>query len=171
MSNDVLFEYYKEGTEMTKKNYFVRPAKLTDLEKLISFSILEAKEAEGINLSPENVRRGILAALENDALSKYWVLAKESNEVIGSVSVIREWSNWNGGYYWWIQSLFIQPEFRGIGLMQKLIDTVKEEAQRGGGLDLRLYVHRTNTRAIKAYRKSGFSESDYRIMCSRFSFS
>jgi len=53
--------------------------------------------------------------------------------------------------------------------MEKLIDTVKEEAQKGGGIDLRLYVHSTNTRAIKAYRKSGFSESDYRIMCSRAS--
>ena len=79
-------------------------------------------------------------------------------------STIKEWSNFNGGYYWWIQSLFIQPEFRGAGLVQKLIDTVKEEAQREGGIDLRLYVHRINTRAIKAYRKLGFSESDYLIM-------
>jgi len=149
---------------MNKKAYFVRRAKLTDLEKLVSFAILEAKEAEGIDLSPGNVRRGILAALQNDTLGMYWVLARENDEIIGNVSVIREWSNWSGGYYWWIQSLFIQPEFRGVGLMQKLIDTVKEEAQRGGGLELRLYVHSTNTRAIKAYRKSGFLESDYRIM-------
>jgi hypothetical protein len=75
---------------MNKKTYFVRGAKLADLEKLVSFAVLEAKEAEGIDLSPGNVRRGILAALENDTL--------------------------------------------------------------------------TNTRAIKAYKKSGFSESDYRIM-------
>jgi ribosomal protein S18 acetylase RimI-like enzyme len=149
---------------MNKKAYFVRRAKLADLEKLVSFAILEAKEAEGIDLSPGNVRRGILAALQNDTLGMYWVLARENDEIIGNVSVIREWSNWSGGYYWWIQSLFIQPEFRGVGLMQKLIDTVKEEAQRGGGLELRLYVHSTNTRAIKAYRKSGFLESDYRIM-------
>jgi ribosomal protein S18 acetylase RimI-like enzyme len=149
---------------MNKKTYFVKRAKLADLEKLVSFAILEAKEAEGIDLSPGNVRRGILAALENDTFGMYWVLARENDEVIGNVSVIREWSNWSGGYYWWIQSLFIQPEFRGVGLMQKLIDTVKEEAQKGGGLDLRLYVHSTNTRAIKAYRKSGFLESDYRIM-------
>ncbi len=149
---------------MNKKTFSIRRSKLADLEKLVSFAILEAKEAEGIDLSPGNVRRGILAALENDTLGRYWVLVRENDEVIGNVSVIREWSNWNGGYYWWIQSLFIQPEFRGVGLVQKLIDTVKEEAQRGGGIELRLYVHSTNTRAIKAYRKSGFSESDYRIM-------
>jgi len=149
---------------MNKKNCLVRRAKLDDLEKLVSLAILEAKEAEGIDLSPGHVRRGIQAALENDTLGLYWVLSRENDEVIGNVSVLREWSNWRGGYYWWIQSLFIQPEFRGAGLMQKLLDTVKKEAQREGGLELRLYVHSTNTRALKAYRKSGFSESDYRIM-------
>jgi len=149
---------------MNKKAYFVRRAKLTDLEKLVSFTVVEAKEAEGIDLSPENVRRSVLAALENDALGKYWVLARENDEIIGNVSVIREWSNWKGGYYWWIQSLFIQPEFRGLGLMQMLIATLKEEARKGEALELRLCVHSTNIRALKAYRKSGFSESDYRIM-------
>lgn len=149
---------------MNKKTYFVRRAKSADLEKLISFTVLEAKEAEGIDLSPGNVRRSVLAALENDSLGKYWVLARDNDEIIGNVSVIREWSNWNNGYYWWIQSLFIQLDFRGLGLMQMLIDTVKEEARKGGGLELRLYAHSTNKRAIKAYRKSGFSESDYHIM-------
>ncbi|NIM91508.1 MAG: GNAT family N-acetyltransferase [Candidatus Aminicenantes bacterium] len=149
---------------MDKKAYFVRRAILADLEKLVSFTVVEAKEAEGIDLSPKNVRRSVLAALENDALGKYWVLAREKDEIIGNVSVVREWSNWKGGYYWWIQSLFIQPEFRGLGLMQMLIDTVKEEARNEEALELRLCVHSANKRALKAYRKSGFSESDYRIM-------
>ncbi len=149
---------------MDKKAYIIRRAKLADLEKLVSFTVAEAKEAEGIDLSPENVHRSVLAALENETLGKYWVLAGENDEIIGNISIVREWSNWKGGYYWWIQSLFIQPEFRGLGLMQMLIDTVKEEARKGEGLELRLCVHSTNIRALKAYRKSGFSESDYRIM-------
>jgi GNAT superfamily N-acetyltransferase len=137
---------------------------LADLDKLISLTVLEAQEAEEIDLSPESVRRGLLAALKNDTLGIYWILTKENDEVIGNVSAIKEWSNWNGGYYWWIQSLFIQPEFRGAGLRQRLIDTVKEEAQREGGLELRFYAHSTNIRAIRAYKKSGFSGSDYCIM-------
>jgi GNAT superfamily N-acetyltransferase len=149
---------------MDKENYVVRRALLSDLEVLVSFAVQEAKEAEGIELSPENVRRGILAALENDSLGRFWVLTRANEEAVGNVSVIREWSNWNGGYYWWIQSLFILPEFRGARLMQNLIDAVKDAAHRGGAIDLRLYVHGKNERAIKAYHKSGFSESVYRIM-------
>jgi ribosomal protein S18 acetylase RimI-like enzyme len=48
--------------------------------------------------------------------------------------------------------------------MQMLMATVKEEARKGEALELILYVHSTNKHALKAYRKSGFSESDYRIM-------
>jgi hypothetical protein len=79
---------------MNKKTYSVRRAKLSDLETLVSFTVLEAQEAEGIDLSPENVRRGLLAAFENDTLGIYWVLTKENDEVIGNISAIREWSNW-----------------------------------------------------------------------------
>jgi GNAT superfamily N-acetyltransferase len=149
---------------MDKENYVVRRAELSDLEVLVSFAVQEAKEAEGIELSPENVHRGISAALANDSLGRFWVLTRENEEAIANVSIIREWSNWNGGYYWWIQSLFILPEFRGAGLMQNLINAVKNAAHREGAIDLRLYVHGKNERAIKAYNKAGFSESLYRIM-------
>lgn len=34
-------------------------------------------------------------------------------------------------------------------------------------LELRLYVHRENSAAIRAYQKNGFSPSDYEIMTMR----
>jgi ribosomal protein S18 acetylase RimI-like enzyme len=48
--------------------------------------------------------------------------------------------------------------------MQKLIQTVKQAALKENALDLRLYVHNANKRAIRAYRKTGFSDSEYKIM-------
>ena len=149
---------------MEKENYVVRRAEWSDLEVLVSFAVQEAKEAEGIELSLDYIRRGIGAALENESLGRFWILTRENREAVGNISVIKEWSNWRGGFYWWIQSLFILREFRGAGLMQKLIDAVKDAAHNGGAIDLRLYVHGQNERAIKAYNKVGFSESAYRIM-------
>ena len=52
----------------------------------------------------------------------------------------------------------------GRGLMNKLIQTVRTATRQAKALDLKLYVHKNNERAIKAYRKSGFVDSDYRIM-------
>lgn len=48
--------------------------------------------------------------------------------------------------------------------MKRLIQTVREAAREDQALDLRLYVHKSNQRAIGAYIKAGFIEADYRIM-------
>jgi ribosomal protein S18 acetylase RimI-like enzyme len=48
--------------------------------------------------------------------------------------------------------------------MEKLLQATKDAAEGEGAIELMLYVHEQNERAIRAYRKSGFSDSDYRIM-------
>ncbi len=149
---------------MKTPNFFVRRATHSDLERLVSFAIAEAREAEKKARSSELIREGVRVGLEDDSIAMYWVLEKEGSEVIGNVSVVKEWSNWNAGYYWWIQSMFLHPKYRGKGLLDRLIEAVKKAAKQKGAMELRLYVHNRNERAIKAYRKSGFSDTDYRIM-------
>ena len=142
----------------------IRRAKSADLENLVSFAVAEAKEAEGVKKDPERVRQGVTTALNDDSIAMYWVLEKNNTGVIGSVSIVKEWSDWNSGYYWWIQNMYILPEFRGKGLMQRLIQALKDTAQEEGALELRLYVHKNNAPAISAYQKVGFFDADYRIM-------
>ena len=145
-------------------DYIIRRAGLSDLGALVEFTLAEAKEAEGLSLKLEKVQKGIRAALEDEGVAVYWILEDSRKEAAGHISVVKEWSNWKAGYYWWIQSLYIKPEYRGHGLMAKLIQAVRKSAKDGQALELRLYVHKSNERAIKAYRKVGFVESDYRIM-------
>jgi GNAT superfamily N-acetyltransferase len=147
--------------------FTVRKAKVADLETLVSFAVSEADEAEGVRKSDELVRAGVKAGLEDNSVATYWVLEDENSIVVGNVSVVKEWSNWNAAYYWWIQSMYIRPEFRGMGLMRKLLSAVKDAARQEGALEIRLCVHKTNKRAIKAYRREGFSDSDYQIMTMR----
>lgn len=142
----------------------VRHASLKDLEKLVIFAREEAREAEGIKKETDTLRAGIITALKDKNIALYWVLVDQNDEPVGNISVLREWSNWNAGFYWWIQSIYILPEFRGKGYFSKLMETVKTEAKKMGGLDIRLYVHKKNVRAIKAYLKSGFKESKYKMM-------
>jgi len=144
--------------------FYVRRAGPSDLEQLVSFTAEEFREAERTASAPESIPHGVKAALEDDALGMYWILVMDNSKVIGSVSVVKEWSDWHAGYYWWIQSMYIKPEHRGQGLMEKLLDAVKTAAKERDALDLRLYVHKLNAQAIKAYKKSGFCDSDYQIM-------
>ena len=144
--------------------FHIRMATSADLESLVLFAIAEAKEAEGIKKDSKRVRQGITAALNDDSIARYWVLEKSNTGVIGSVSIVKEWSDWNSGYYWWIQNMYILPEFRGKGLMERLIQDLKDTAREEGALELRLYVHKNNAQAISAYQKVGFFDADYRIM-------
>ncbi|UCC86676.1 MAG: GNAT family N-acetyltransferase [Anaerolineales bacterium] len=137
---------------------------MADLELLLAFTMAEAKEAEGIVGDEARVREGIRTALGDSSVARYWVLETDSSELVGHMSVVKEWSDWNSGYYWWIQSMYIRPAFRGRALMDRLLHVVEDAARQAGALELRLYVHAQNERAIKAYRKAGFSDSEYRIM-------
>jgi len=145
-------------------NFTVKTARMDDLDTLVSFALAEAKDAEGITKPPELVRKGIQAALENPAIARYWVLENPERQVIGNISVLKEWSNWNAGYYWWIQSMYIRPEYRGKNGMKWLVDQVRETAIRENALEIRLYVHQDNLRARKAYQRAGFSKLPYEIM-------
>ena len=145
-------------------DYVVRRANISDLEQLVDFTLSEATDAEGANKDREKARKGIRTALEDESVAMYWVALSNIDETVANISVTKEWSNWHAGYYWWIQSMYIKPEHRGRGLVGVLIQTIKESAKRSKALDLRLCVHKDNARAIRAYNKSGFVDSDYRIM-------
>ena len=145
-------------------NYVVRRAQDKDLDSLVSFTLAEAREAEGAELDPSIVRRGVEAGLSNRAIAMYWVVESGQGEIVARASALREWSDWHAQYYWWVQSMYVAPDHRGRGLVEMLMGTVSAEARNRGAADLRLYVHEQNSRAIRAYRRCGFSGLPYRIM-------
>jgi len=145
-------------------NYVVRRAQDTDLDSLVSFTLAEAREAEGAAKDPAIIRRGVQAGLSNPAIAMYWVVESDQGEIVASTSVVREWSDWHAQDYWWIQSMYVAPAHRGKGLVEMLMGAVSAEARASDAADLRLYVHTGNTRAIKAYRRCGFGDAPYAIM-------
>ena len=142
----------------------IRKAVIDDIDSLIEFSLAEAKEAEGLTKVPETLRAGITAALNDSSKAIYWVIVDENDRPFGNVSAFKEWSDWNDGYYWWIQSMFLSTRYRGKGYLKLLINAVKSEMKRENGLELRLYVHKGNKIAIRAYEKVGFVISNYDVM-------
>ena len=142
----------------------IRKAGINDIDSLVEFSLAEAKEAEGLNKASDTLRAGITAALKDSSKAAYWVIVDENDRPFGNVSALKEWSDWNDGYYWWIQSMFISPRYRGKGYLKLLINAVKSEMHRENGLELRLYVHKNNKVAIRAYEKVGFVISNYDVM-------
>ena len=145
-------------------DYTIREARLSDVQTLIAFTLEEAREAEAAALDVVAVTRGIQAAFESAPPVRYWVAEDSHGRIVASTSIFTEWSDFRGGYYWWIQSLFISPSHRGRGLVERLLDYLANEASSSAALELRLYAHESNQRALRVYRRCGFASAPYVIM-------
>ncbi|MBY0404684.1 MAG: GNAT family N-acetyltransferase, partial [Cyanobacteria bacterium] len=83
---------------------------------------------------------------------------------IGCTLITQEWSDWNNIPYWWVQSVYIQPEYRGKDTLKHLFDTIEAQAKAAQVPEIRLYVEIENKRAIRAYEKRGFHDGHYALM-------
>jgi ribosomal protein S18 acetylase RimI-like enzyme len=151
-----------------ESQYAIREARNSDFDVLVEFTIQEATETEEVHPDSQAVAVGVGAGLDGSTPTTYWVAESDDGTVAGSISIVTEWSNFRGGYYWWVQSLYITPEHRGKGLAERLLAFVTKRARENGAIDLRLYVLHANQRAIAAYRQSGFEIAPYTIMVRHF---
>jgi len=145
----------------------VREATLHDLEALIEGNAAMAVETEHLHLDPSTLRAGVAALLEGRAPGTYRVCEIEGR-VVGQILVTYEWSDWRNRTVWWIQSVYVQPEFRGRGVYRSLYAAVVEAARAAGAAGLRLYVDARNARAQAVYTALGMNGDHYRVFESMF---
>lgn len=141
----------------------IRPASPAESEALVSLILAMALESEGRKLNESILKAGVASVFNNSALGTYWVLANE-NGLIGCTLITTEWSDWNNVPYWWIQSLYIEPAFRGQNLFENLLTRLEAAARQANVAELRLYVETNNQRAIRVYERNGFDAGHYRCM-------
>lgn len=143
--------------------YAIRAATASDIDTLVAFTLSEALDAERRTLSRSDVERGVAGAFATPQKARYWV-AESGGTVVASTSIVTEWSNFRGGDYWWIQSLYVLPEHRGTGLVDQILTFLANQARDGRALDLRLYGFDSNARALRAYERFGFRRAPYLIL-------
>lgn len=139
----------------------IRIAKKEDASALIEFNQAMALETEGKNLDSQILTSGVESVF-HDERKGFYVVAEESEKIIGGLMITFEWSDWRGQWFWWIQSVYILPESRGKKIYSRLYDFVKEKARESNEVcGIRLYVEKENTHAQKVYEKLGMEASHY----------
>lgn len=153
-------------------HWHVRDAVDADAPRLAAWAIAMARETEGKALDPATVQAGISAGLHDPGRARYVVaerhLALAGRETIdaaaGTLMLTREWSDWRNGWWWWIQSVYVDPAHRRGGAYRALHDHVLTQARAAGDvLGVRLYVERDNAAAQATYAALGMHDSGYRI--------
>jgi len=152
----------------------VRPARMEDVDMLVTFSAAMALETEGRRLDMDRLRRGTQRVFDSPTRGFYVVaeLPQESSPgVIGQLLVTYEWSDWRDATFWWIQSLYVHPDWRRRGVYRRMHEYIRQQARsRSDVCGLRLYVEAGNTGAQAAYRQTGLFPSSYRIIEEDFVF-
>ncbi|HEV3009563.1 MAG TPA: GNAT family N-acetyltransferase [Burkholderiales bacterium] len=141
----------------------IRLATPADAAVLTQFNAAMALETEGKELLPEVVGAGVHSLLGNPA-SGFYVVAEIENLVAGSLLITKEWSDWRNGSFWWIQSVYVRPEFRRRGVYKRLYRHVQELAAKDPAVcGFRLYVERENVRAQNTYHALGMKQTRYLV--------
>jgi ribosomal protein S18 acetylase RimI-like enzyme len=140
----------------------IRAARASDAPVIAEYNRRLAWESEHRELDPDTLARGVAMLLSDPAHGQYWVA--EAGELVGQCLVTTEWSDWTNGRYWWFQSVYVAPEWRGRGVFRALWDHVESSAREAGDVaSLRLYVERDNSSARAIYEKLGMEPTGYLV--------
>lgn len=142
--------------------------RLEDLNTIADFQLAMALETENEHLDLETVRKGILYIfnknnnIASDSANPFYLIARHATlGPVGCLMVQSEWSDWRNGNVWWIHSVYLKPEARGIGLFRAFYTHVETQAKSLNVRGLRLFVDKRNTNAQKIYAAVGMTAEHY----------
>jgi ribosomal protein S18 acetylase RimI-like enzyme len=139
----------------------VRLAEEKDSAALVRFNQAMAMETEEKLLDIETLKQGVQAVFQ-DSSKGFYLVAETGSEVIGCLMITFEWSDWRNAWFWWIQSVYVVPEYRKQGVYRRLYEFVKNKAKESKQVcGFRLYVDQNNKIAQKVYKNLGMEESNY----------
>jgi len=138
----------------------VRKAVAGDAPAIIEFQLKMAWETEKISLDRDTVTRGVNAVFTDDLKGEYYV-AESEGRVVASLLVTYEWSDWRNRNIWWLQSVYVLPDYRRHGVFRSMYTFIKNRAEEMDIGGLRLYVETGNKKAMKTYEALGMNNEHY----------
>ena len=139
----------------------IRDAHPADAALIADFNARLAWESEGKRLDPDVIARGVSYALQKPELCRYF-LAEIEGQVVGQTMITYELTDWRAGILWWIQSVYVVPEFRRGGVFRALFEHIHALAKRTDDVrGLRLYVEQHNAKALATYQRLGMTPTGH----------
>ena len=118
-------------------------------------------ETEHKELMAEVVLAGVNALFDNPSHG-FYIVAEIEQTVVACLLITTEWSDWRNGFFWWVQSVFVIPEYRRRGIYRQMYGFIKQLANKEPNVcGFRLYVEQNNIRAQETYTALGMSQSPY----------
>jgi GNAT superfamily N-acetyltransferase len=120
-----------------------------------------ASEAVHTNGSEEVFNNDVDACVSDNPFASGYVFMREDGSICGYAMLAHSYSTEYGRPVIWIEDLFLEEDARGKGISDMLFDYVREKYPYHIH---RLEVEDTNLRAIRTYKKNGFTTLPYAEM-------
>ena len=107
------------------------------------------------------VEFGVKAVFGDKNKGRYYVTEKEGI-IVSSLLTTYEWSDWRNGTVLWIQSVYVEKDWRRKGVYRRMYTYLKNEVLGNENLKgIRLYADKSNTAAHKTYEGLGMNQDHY----------
>ena len=141
----------------------IRKAIIEDLETIVKFNYNLAKQTEDKELDLEILTKGVRAMLSDTSKVQYYVYELDG-KVVGQIMNTYEWSDWRNGTFLWVQSVYVDEEYRRKGIFKELYNHVKQICDNDEKIaGIRLYVEKENFNAKATYKSLGMDECNYHM--------
>ena len=139
----------------------IREGSISDTPTIAKFQQQMALETESKIFKESTIRQGVESVLKCPNKG-FYIIAETDSQVIGSLLVTFEWSDWRNGWFFWIQSVFVDAKYRRQGVYRVMhSEVIRRTKESGNCCGIRLYVEKDNRNAQKVYKTLGMHETDY----------
>ena len=140
----------------------LRIAEKSDAPILAAHNCAMAFETENKNLVLAVATLGAEGLFQRPELG-FYLIAETDSIAAATLLVTYEWSDWRNGLFWWIQSVYVKPEYRRQGVYSKMYEHLKEMAlsQPTPVCGFRLYAETENQAAQATYKNLGMHTCEY----------
>lgn len=130
---------------------------------IVEFQQKMAYETEKLILDKDTVTHGVNAVLSDDSKGVYFVTSFEE-QIVGTMLITREWSDWRNSWVFWLQSVYIISEMRGKKVFKAMFDFMSTKVEKYDDVaGLRLYVDKNNKNAMAVYEALGMNGDHYKV--------
>ena len=141
----------------------IREGRVEDTAIIAEYNQRMALETENKKLDMDTVMKGVKQGLLQPDKCQFFV-AETQELVVGQAMITYEWSDWDNRDLWWIQSVYVHPDYRQQGVFTKLYQHIESLARKEDKVRaLRLYVKDDNTVGQSVYKKLEMSYSGYHV--------
>ncbi len=141
---------------------FIRKANSDDIINISKSNVLLAKESEDLDISYKTTYKAVKKLID-DKNRGFYLLAVENKKILGQLMITYEWSDWNNKDFWWVQSVYVDKNYRKKGVFKSLLNEVKKLSRKNNVSKIRLYVYTENKKAIDVYKSLNMKKKDYII--------